>query len=182
MAWQFKHHPVMLWKMNSFVQTLSGFSIFGNSITFQFPIHNRNDKNQWNHGNSSKRKKQQQYFLSHIISPALSFLLALFLLIVTMAFMKWMDSPNNDHLIHFIHHSFKQLFIIDDSRNITRVAVIHSPLECGNSFNEITSLTKPHWIEMIMDSALHWFMIHMNNDPFNTKSLLFQPCSIHRTY
>ena len=41
-AWPFKHHPVMPWKKISFVHTLIDFTIFGNSMTILFSIHNRN--------------------------------------------------------------------------------------------------------------------------------------------
>ena len=43
-AWPFKHHPKMPWKKISFVHTLIDFTIFVNSMTILFPIHNRNDK------------------------------------------------------------------------------------------------------------------------------------------
>ena len=49
-AWSFKHHPEMPWKKISFVHTLIDFTIFGNSMTILFSIHNRNDNktiNQW---------------------------------------------------------------------------------------------------------------------------------------
>ena len=42
-AWSFKHHPKMPWKKISFIHTLIDFTIFGNSMTILFPIHNRND-------------------------------------------------------------------------------------------------------------------------------------------
>ena len=42
-AWSFKHHPKMPWKKISFVHTLIDFTIFVNSMTILFPIHNRND-------------------------------------------------------------------------------------------------------------------------------------------
>ena len=56
-AWSFKHHPVMPRKKISFVRILIDFTIFRNSMTILFPIHNRNDKktiNPWERANEKE--------------------------------------------------------------------------------------------------------------------------------
>ena len=143
-----------------------------NSMTILFPIHNRNDNKTINPWEKSIRKWHQQYYPNHKKSTVLSFFLAY--------------SVNSDVGYHEMNEFAKQwsldTLLYHQSFNTTilrwwfkvypdyRCNTI-SHLEWSNSFNEMTSYTKFHWNEMIIDSSLHWFMINLNNDPFNTKAL-----------
>ena len=57
-----------------------------------------------------------------------------------------------------------------------------SHLEWSNSFNEITSYTKFHWNEMIIDSitTLIYDSYEQWSIPYHI--IVIPPCSIHRTY